>query len=77
LTEYWYSRKDDQFILNVETELRLPGRFIMLVSDDELQKTHEILSQKLKYKEMKKQDRISKVTDGVWVDMMDDGEREG
>jgi hypothetical protein len=70
LTEYWYTKKDDQYILNVKTNVRLPGKFIMLVNEDQLWKTHEILSNRLKYKDMRKQDKLSKVLDGVWVDLL-------
>jgi hypothetical protein len=76
LDKYWYSQKDDQYILNVDTKLRLPGRLIMLVSDDEMQKTKAILENRLKYKDMRNQDRMSKVVDGVWINMLEE-ENEG
>jgi hypothetical protein len=67
---YWFTRKDNQLILNIETDLRLPGRMIMLVSDEEMMRTHQILAPRLKYLDKRKQDKLSKTIDGVWINKL-------
>ncbi len=76
LKGYWFTRKDDQLILNVETDLRLPGRMIMLVSDDEMTRTHQILAPRIKYLDKRKQDKLSKTIDGVWINKLNQEDAE-
>lgn len=76
---YWYSRKDNQYVLNIETNMDVPGRLIMLVSKEDVKRTNEILQNYLEYKTVKKQSKFSKLTEGEWVDIFgtSDGKFEG
>jgi len=69
LIDYWFSRREGQLILNVDTSLSFPGRIIMLVSDKDFSRVNEVFKGKLLYKDLRKQGRLSVIIDGAWVDM--------
>ncbi len=71
LDTYWFSQKDRQKLLNVETKTRLPGRLIMLVPERDMVKVNDIMRKRLRYKDIRNQSRVSKVTDGIWMDYLD------
>ncbi|MBN1617968.1 hypothetical protein JW887_01335 [Candidatus Dojkabacteria bacterium] len=70
---YFYSQKDRQLILNVDTNLRFTPRLIMLVDKKQLDETNEILFTKLKYADLSKQNYLSKMIDGQWINMLGEG----
>ncbi|MBN2101068.1 hypothetical protein JW710_04245 [Candidatus Dojkabacteria bacterium] len=67
---YWFSKKDNQLILNVETKLRFPARLVMLVSEENMKKVHGILKERIMYKDLRKQGTLSRIVDGAWVDLI-------
>ncbi len=69
--DYWFARKDDQMHLYIDTELKLPGRVVMLVDKKDVEKLHKILHERLNYKDLRKQSRVSKVLDGEWMNKLD------
>jgi len=74
LKSYWFSMKDNQLHLNVDTSVSFPGRLIMLVSEKEADDLHGILKDRLKYSDLREQKYFSKITDGVWVDKLEEVE---
>lgn len=67
---FYFTVRDGQILVNVETTLRTPGKLIMLVNEEQKRDVYEILSKKLVYKDLRKQGRFSTILDGAWVDML-------
>lgn len=72
LKSYWFSKKDNQMHINIDTNIAFPGRLIMLVSEKEADDLHKILNDRLKYSDMREQKYMSKVVDGVWMDKLEE-----
>lgn len=69
---YWFSKKDNQMHLNVNTKLRYPARIIMLVKSNDVEKVNDIVKTRLPYVDLRNQNYVNKVIDGEWVDMFDE-----
>lgn len=69
LAAYWFSRRDEQLILNIDTKLRIPARVIMLINPADQANIQKILVDRLTYKDFRKQGKVSKITDGEWLPM--------
>ncbi len=73
LKEFWFSKRGNQIILNVETNYRIPARLIYLVDEKEEKDLYNILQEYLPYKQFeKKQNFFSILVDGSYINM--DGE---
>jgi hypothetical protein len=70
MKSFYYSWRDGQIMLNVETTLRAPGKIILLVDEKQKKEVYDVLSAKLMYKDMRKQARLSTYLDGEWIDML-------
>lgn len=68
LVDFWYSKRDDQMFLNVGTDLRFPGRLLMLVGEKDVKKVYDVLQDHLIYRDIRKQSRLGGIIDGEWVD---------
>ena len=72
LKEFWFSRRADQIILNVETNYRIPARLVYLVSEKEEKELYNILQEYLPYKSFeKKQNFFSVLIDGSYISIDD------
>jgi len=59
LNKYWFSYVSGIYLLNIETELRLPARLILLIGDKEnVDQIHVILRDLLPYKIISKQNCV-------------------
>lgn len=68
LNNYWFSKREDQLILNVDTQKKIPARLIYLVNEKQKEEIAKILGEYIPYKDMKtKQSRFSKMIDGVYI----------
>lgn len=54
LTDFWFTRANEQMILNVGTTLRYPGRLMMLLGGLTLEKIKEILAPHIPFREIPK-----------------------
>ncbi|MEA3356937.1 MAG: hypothetical protein U9Q67_00680 [Patescibacteria group bacterium] len=70
LTDYWFSKKDDQVHLNVGSKLKFPARLIILVNKDNFDQVDAVLSKRLKYKDYRKQSAINKIIEGEWINKL-------
>ncbi len=68
LEDFWFSKRSDQLILNIETKYNLIARLVYLVNEKEKEDLLKILSLHLPYKEIEKQNFLSKITDGVYIE---------
>lgn len=72
LNKYWFSYVSGIYLLNIETELRLPARLILLIGDKEnVDKVHTILRDLLPYKIISKQNVVEKKMDGIFIPLSD------
>lgn len=69
LDKFWFVKRGDQYILHVSTNLRLPGELIMLCTHAEAAAIFVLLQDKLLYKEIKTQNRLTKALNGEYVPM--------
>ncbi len=67
LDNFWFTVKDGQNILVVETKLRVPARLILLFDEKDRGALFVLLQDKLEYKEIKKQGRFDLTSYGEYV----------
>lgn len=67
LKDFWYTEKNDQIMLVVNTKLRTPGTITMLLSKEEMAPIFILIQEKLLYKEIKKPSRMYKLTYGRYI----------
>jgi hypothetical protein len=77
LEYYWFSKRDDQIFLNVDTLISLPGRLMMIVTEEQMEYAHQALRNQLPYLDLRKQGRLNATINGEWVDMLVVEEGEG
>ncbi|HOU75624.1 MAG TPA: hypothetical protein PK957_00690 [Candidatus Dojkabacteria bacterium] len=72
LNKYWFSYVSGIYLLNIETELRLPARLILLIGDKEnVDQIHVILRDLLPYKIISKQNWVEERMDGIYIPLSD------
>lgn len=71
LKEYWFSERDSQKMLNIDTKIAFPSRLIMLVGDDDMKVIHSALKKRLMYKDLRDQKGFSKVLEGEWINLLE------
>ncbi len=68
LVNFWFSKRGDQSILNIDTNYKIPARLVLIVDEESQDKIKTILSEYLPYKEFKnRQSRFSKMIDGTYI----------
>lgn len=72
LNKYWFSYVSGVYLLNIETELRLPARLILLIGDKQnVDEVHAVLRDWLSYKIISKQNFIEQKIDGTYIPLSD------
>ncbi len=71
LDTFWFTKKDDQYLLVLDTKLRSPKRLLLLLSKEEVSVLFVLLQDKLVYKEIKKQSWIEKQNYGEYIKLDD------
>ncbi|MDD4382153.1 MAG: hypothetical protein PHE21_02305 [Candidatus Dojkabacteria bacterium] len=67
LREFFFTKKGDQLMLFVETNLRIPGVLIFLLNEKEKATLFVLLQDKLLYKDIRKQSRLDKMSYGTYI----------
>lgn len=67
LDEFWFTNKDDEYLLTIKTKLRFPGSILMLVGKKDMSAIFVLLEDKLLYKDIKKQGYIEKKSYGEYI----------
>ena len=67
LKEFWFTEKDGQSMLQISTNLRLPGRLTMLLDKKDRGAIFVILQDRLLYRDVRKQSWLEKLNDGIFV----------
>lgn len=55
LDEFWFTKKDDEYMLHVQTKLRFPARILMIIDKKDMSPIFVLLQDKLLYKDIKKE----------------------
>ena len=71
LDDFYFTKKDNQDFLFVDTKLRFPPSLIFLLDEDERDQIFVILQDKLLYKDIRKQNRLSKFAYGEYIKLED------
>jgi hypothetical protein len=67
LDEFFFSQKNGEYMMVVETKLRAPSSLIMLLDEEEMAALFVLLQDKLLYKDIRKQSRFHKMTYGEYI----------
>jgi hypothetical protein len=67
LKDFYFSDKEGQTLLLVDTKLRVPSQLIMLIDKKDRAAIFVMLQDKLLYKEVRKQGRVEKMSLGEYV----------
>lgn len=67
LDQFWFSKKNDEYLMIVTTKLRYPSSLIMLLDEKEKAPLFLLLQDKLLYREIKKQGRLDVIAYGEYV----------
>ena len=67
LKNFYFTKRGDQYLLIVETNLNLPGALILLLDKKEMEPLFVLLQDKLLYKDIRKQGRLSKLNEGTYI----------
>jgi hypothetical protein len=63
LTEFWFLKRGDQHLLNIDTGLRFPSRLYVVVEDADVPKVKELLSSHLSFREEPKLTVVDRLFD--------------
>jgi len=67
LKNFYFTKKNGQLMLLVETSLRLPAMLMFLVNEKDLKAIFVLLQEKLLYKDIRKQGRLEKMNYGEYI----------
>lgn len=67
LDEFWFSKKNDEEILIVDTKLRYPSRLLLLIKPEDREAIFVLLQENLLYKDIRKQGRLEKSSYGEYI----------
>jgi len=67
LNNFWFSIKNGQYLLIVETKLRYPRALLMLLDQADKDAIFVLLQEKVLYKDVRKQGRIDTLTYGQYI----------
>lgn len=67
LKNFYFTKKDKQLMLLVETSLRLPAMLMFLVNEKDKEAIFVLLQEKLLYKDIRKQGRLEKMNYGEYI----------
>lgn len=67
LESFWFSIKEDQYFLNINTRLRYPSALILLLNKEDKDVIFVLLQEKLLYKDIRKQSGFDRVSYGTYI----------
>ena len=71
LDSFYFTRKNKQLFLFVETRLRFPPSLMFLLEDEDKDPIFVILQDKLLYKDIRKQNKMEKMAQGEYIKLED------
>lgn len=67
LKNFWFTKKNNQYVMVIETKLRMPGSLTLLFKKEEMGALFMLLQDKLLYKEIKKTSTVHRYTYGEYI----------
>lgn len=67
LNDFWFSKKDDQLFLNINTKLRFPKGLILLLNEEDKDPLFVLLQEKVLYRDVRKQGWFDKIMYGKYI----------
>lgn len=67
LKNFYFTKKNGQLMLLIETSLRLPAMLMFLVNEKDMKAIFVLLQEKLLYKDIRKQGRLEKINYGEYI----------
>ncbi|MCK9368848.1 hypothetical protein M0R04_02610 [Candidatus Dojkabacteria bacterium] len=71
LKSFWFSKKGDEYMLQIETKLKMPARLLLIVEKKDLKTVFALLQDKLLYKDIRKQGWLEKKSFGEYIKLED------
>lgn len=71
LDEFWFTKKDDEYMLHIQTKLRFPARLLLIVDKKDISPIFVLLQDKLLYKDIKKESFTEKKSFGEYIKLED------
>ncbi|HVX92867.1 MAG TPA: hypothetical protein VHA74_02005 [Candidatus Dojkabacteria bacterium] len=67
LGSFWFAKKENEYLMVVDTKLKTPSRLLLFVTEKELKVLFILLQDKLVYKDIRKQSWLEKQTYGEYI----------
>lgn len=67
LEQFWFTKKNEQYLLMVSTALRAPRNLILLVDEKDINSIFVLLQDKLLYRDIRKQSNLEVMTYGEYI----------
>lgn len=67
LEDFWFTKKEEEYMLNINTKLRMPARLLMIVDKKDMATIFVLLQDKLLYRDIKKQGFTEKRSYGEYI----------
>ncbi len=67
LDKFWFTKKEEEYMLHIDTKLRLPARLLLIVDKKDISPIFVILQDKMLYKEIRKEHWLEKRSFGEYI----------
>ncbi|KKR06491.1 MAG: hypothetical protein UT34_C0001G0532 [candidate division WS6 bacterium GW2011_GWF2_39_15] len=67
LDTFWFTKREDQYLLVVGTKLRLPNKLMMIVGEKEVKPIFLLLQDKLLYKDIRRWSKLDQMNFGEYI----------
>ena len=67
LDEFWFTKKDEEYMLHIQTKLRFPARLLLIVEKKDISPLFVLLQDKLLYRDIKKESWSDKKSFGEYI----------
>ena len=71
LKTFWFTKKGDEYMLQIDTKLKMPARLLLIVEKKDLKTIYTLLQDKLLYKDIRKQGWLEKKGFGEYIKLED------
>jgi hypothetical protein len=71
LGDFWFTKKGSEYMLQINTKLKMPARLLLVVEKKDLKTIFKLLEDKLLYKDIRKQGWLDKKSFGEYIKLED------
>lgn len=65
LGDFWFTKKFDSTVLNINTKARFPGRLFLIIEEAEREKVRKILTEYLPFRETPPENLVDKISESL------------